>query len=393
MRRRVAFAFSEGMSYPPTFHNMKAYYVTREMERRGHRIDWVKVGGREKAWNQDGIRFAVLRDLSEGHLTNILRILSLARYCIARRIQLVYLDEWLFLRKRPLARLAGQMMLRRLGMKLVLDQRDPYVDFEVATGELALGTKKLRQLSRLKYLLLRQTDLIVLPSRAYAHLYESEGVPEKRVLGAFRGVDTELFRPLPAQSDARSKMGLSGKYVIGWFGLMHSYRMIRETIVPLIENLSKEIPNAHILIGGEGPLLSEFQRLQSSDASDSFTLLGTIPYSRLPEYISICDVTICPVNPEYRFTGHSNWLKIAESIAVGTPVVATKTEGTDFDYRDTRGVVWVGSDYESFLKALQDIRRAPGAYRADAMEQARQFDAYSIKRTIPQIVDRVLSLL
>ena len=286
----------------------------------------------------------------------------------------------------------GQMILRRLGVKVILDQRDPFVDFEIASGELQEGTREQRRLASMRPLLLSQTDLIILPSEAYESLYVSEGIPESKVFGVFRGIDPKLFR-LQAPGEIRSKLGLDGDFVIGWFGLMHPYRMIRETIIPLIENLAQEMPNAHFLIGGEGALLSEFERLKGGRAAGTFTLLGSIPYSRLPEYIAACDVTICPVSTRFRFTNHSNWLKIAESISVGTPIVATRTEIAEKDFVDLKGVYWVGSDYESFLRALKEVEKAAGLWRAETLAQARHFGAYSIETTIPKIVDRVEALI
>ncbi|MDA4123976.1 MAG: glycosyltransferase [Thaumarchaeota archaeon] len=385
--------FSGRMNYPPDIHNMKNYYVSEEMKRRGLTVNWVQLGGPKKRWNKDGIQFAVLRAPRGGHLPEALQALPLALYCATRRIQVVYEDEWLFLRKKPWARLACQMILRGFGVKLVLDQRDPYVDFEIAAGELNEGTKIHRRLSLIRSLLLRQTDLIILPSEAYSELYISEGIPEKKVLGIFRGIDPEVFKPQVKPNDAKSKLGLEGRFVIGWFGLMHSYRMIKEIIVPLIENLAREIPNAHFLIGGEGPLLGEFDRLRSTEAGNSFTMLGTIPYTKLPDYIAASDVTICPVSTKFRFSTHSNWLKIAESVAVGTPIIATKTEISKLDYSHLKGVVWVDSDYQSFLSALKNVQKDHGLLHSEAEDQARHFEAFSIESRIPRIVDRVLALV
>ena len=390
--RRIAFAFSGRMAYPPGIHDMKAYYVTRELRARGARVDWVMVGGHQKEWYRDGIRFAVLAAPAGPRLTEALRIFRLVLYCVVRKIQLVYIDEWLFLRKRPLSRLVGHVLLRVLGMRVVLDERDPYVDFEIAAGELEEGSGRHRSLSLVREMLLHQSDLIDLPSMAYALLYESVGISKKKVFGAFRGVDTDLFKPQLHPSEVRSRMGLEGKYVIGWFGLMHSYRMIKEIIIPIIENLSRDIPNAHVLIGGEGPLMPEFLKIRNGGAGGSFTMLGTVPYSRLPDYITSSDVTICPVSPTFQFTKHSNWQKKAESISTGTPVVASRTVASETDYGGVRGVVWVNSDYPSFIGALRDIQMDPGLYRTQAREQALHFEAYSIKRTIPAIVDRVNSI-
>jgi glycosyltransferase involved in cell wall biosynthesis len=392
-RQRVAFIFSGKMSYPPSIHDMKVYYLSQEMKRRGVSVNWVRVGGREKRWDSDGIRFAVLSAPSGPGLLEAFRLMRLFLFCAIERIQLVYLDEWLFLRKNPMARLLSQMILRRMGVKLVLDERDPFVDFEVAAGELLERTRKYRFLSMMQSLLLRQTDLIILPSKAYSTLYESEGIPRTKVLGSFRGIDPELFKPQNMPNVVRSNLNLDGSFVIGWFGLMHSYRMIREIIIPLLENSAKEMPNVHFLIGGEGPLLNEFERVRNGQARSSFTLLGTVPYAKLPEHIAACDVTMCPVSTNFRMTTHSNWLKIAESLAVGIPVVATRTEASTTDYGGMKGVVWVDSDYGSFLSALKNIQKDSKFLRSEARYQARQFESYVIGYTIPKIVDRVLALI
>jgi glycosyltransferase involved in cell wall biosynthesis len=322
-----------------------------------------------------------------------LRLLRLIAFCLFERIELVYEDEWLFLRDRPVARLIAQTVLRGMGVKIVLDQRDPYVDWEIATGKLKEGTKEYKRLSSLRSLLLRQTDLIILPSEAYSALYKSEGIPEKKVFGTFRGIDTKLFRPQDRPNTTRLRLGLDRSFVIGWFGMMHSYRMINEILIPLIENLERDLPSAHVLIGGEGPLLNEFESLQHGDAGGSFTMLGNVPYSRLPDYVAACDVTICPISPSYRFSTRSNWLKIAESVAVGTPDVATRTEIASMDLKDMKGVYWVDPDYQSFLRALRDVQKNLGFWQAEASWQASHFEMYSITETIPRIVERVAQVI
>ena len=391
-KRRLVFVFSRTMTYPPVIHNVKVFYLSKELRRRGVDVAWVQLGGIERRWEEDGIRFAVLRSPRKGLFHEYFQILRLVAFCLASRINLVYEDEWLFFRKKPTVRLLGNTILRALGVKIVLDQRDPFVDFEVAAGELTEESAKLRRLTLVNSLLLRQADLVILPSKAYAAVYQSDGIPKQRVLGIFRGIDPEIFRPKTEPSPERSRLGLEGNFVVGWFGLMHKYRMIREIIIPLIENLPKEIPNAHFLIGGEGPMICEFEKIRQGPTGRSFDLLGNIPYPKLPDFIAACDVTICPVSPKFRFTMNSNWLKIAESIAVGTPIVASNTRISTLDFANVDGIVWTESDYDSFLKAIRVVQENLAFYRGGARQQATHFEAFSIRSTIPAIVDRSLAL-
>ena len=391
-RRRVAFVFSRKMDYPPVIHDIKAFYLSQEMMKQGAEVNWVQLGGDERKWKEGGINFSVLRAPRKGLFPAAFQVLRFIVFCKASGIQLVYEDEWLFLRKKAAARLLGNVILRMSGVKVVMDQRDPFVDFEVAAGQLVEGSGKYRRLSLLRSLLLRQADLIVLPSKAYAAEYMAEGIPKEKVLGVFRGVDPDLFTLPPGRSARRSALGLEDDFVVGWFGLMHPYRMVREIIVPLIENLPRRIPNAHFLIGGEGPLLGDFEKLRRGPAGRQFTFLGAVPYAELPSYIAACDVTICPVSTKFRFTMNSNWLKIGESIAVGTPIVASRTNSSGTDFAGVGGITWAETDYESFLRALVEVHKDLESRRADARAQASRFESFAIRRTIPMIVDRALAL-
>jgi len=63
------------------------------------------------------------------------------------------------------------------------------------------------------------------------------------------------------------------------------------------------------------------------------------------------------VSTKNRFSLFSAWLKIAEALAVGRPVVATRTFTSFVDFKDLRGVVWVGSTYEEFLNGIKWARQ------------------------------------
>lgn len=367
---------------------MKCYYVTKELLARGDRVTWVRLGGKDKTHFAEGIEFTGIPLPPTNPLFTAFSLLRLVLFCVARRIQIVYLDEWLFFRHRPMSRLAGVIGLRISGAKVVLDERDPLVDFETATGEFSKTSQGYRQTIRAASLSERLSSLVILTSKAYEQLYISDGFPVKKVIGIFRGVDPELFNPMASPDLIRSKFGLDDKFVIGWFGLMHPFRQIKEVLVPVARGISKAIPNAHVLIGGEGPLFGEFQSLSAEDDIPA-TVLGFIPYADLPRYIAACDVLLCPVDPRFRFTQRSAWLKIVEALAVGRPIIASRTMISELDYKDLRGVIWVESDLKSFMNALGELKRNYPSYLSQAQDQARHIEDYSVSSTIIKIVDRV----
>ena len=170
---------------------------------------------------------------------------------------------------------------------------------------------------------------------------------------------------------------------------MHRFRLIREVIVPLIER-ADTIPNAHFVIGGDGPLRDEFLNLRKIRPEVPFTLLDFIPYHDLAKYIGACDVLLCPVDTSYRITRLALSLKVVESLATGRPVIVTRTPACLATFGDLKGIVWVDGKLESFQEVLQHFRRKPFFYKHISTKQAQSLRGFSIAATIPRIVDRIL---
>jgi glycosyltransferase involved in cell wall biosynthesis len=388
---RFAFLFSEPVAYPPSVHNIKCYYVSKELVKRGDSVTWIQLGRKSRKSSADGLEFITIPSFAANRVTNFLSIILMVIHCLARRVQVAYIDEWLFFRERPTKRLALIVGLRIVGVKAVLDQRDPFIDFEIASGWISTGSTQLRRFQSRQLLLQRLSNLLILPSKAYADLLASEGVPQEKLLGTFRGVDTDLFFANQDAGQIRASLGLGDKFVIGWFGLMHSYRLIKEVMVPLIEDISRVTPDAHIVIGGEGPLRDEFDRLVKRGGLP-LSLVGMVAYDNLPRYISACDVLLCPVDDRFRFSNHSAWLKIAESLAVGRPIIASKTMIAQTDFKDLKGVVWVPPTLEGFMNGLKEVHDGYPRYLSLAKEQANDFESYSTKTTLVAVADRLESL-
>ena len=139
------------------------------------------------------------------------------------------------------------------------------------------------------------------------------------------GVNLDLFRPIGKEM-ARCHLGLDGESVILFVG----------RIVPLkgIDNLLKAMTYLErkrgiklVVIGGDEHSQAELQRLKSLSWSlkihESVIFLGLVQQERLPFYYSAAD--LCVVPSYYESFG----LVLLESLACGTPVVATKVGGAE----------------------------------------------------------------
>jgi glycosyltransferase involved in cell wall biosynthesis len=388
-RRHVAFAFSVAMVYPPDSDNNKTSYVTRELLRRGARVTWVRLAGPRGKWAADGIDFVELSGNRKGFMGPWIRLGRFLSWCRKEKVDCVYGDDWLFLREHPMQRLVVQVGLRTLGIGFAYDQRDPYVDFQVATGALAKDSWTARQLTTISRLAARFTDLCIWPSQVYEKEMRARGLTAKHSIGVIRGVDGDAFNPDVDGRPLRQRLGLEGKFVVGWIGMMLPYRQIKETLIPLIEGAFTIMPDVHFIIGGQGEMEEAFRDLVQRKPELNLSLLGYVPYAELPGTIAACDVMLCPLNADHEFIRNSTPLKIIESLAMGRPVIATAVRAKDDDYSGLEGIIWTGSGHQDFARALALAIRDYGEIRARAEAQARRFSAYLVSTKISLIVDQV----
>lgn len=386
---KVAFLFDEEPEFPPDLNNMKCYYVSEELARRGFDVTWVSLSGTAPRRSGD-ISFVSLRVPALRVLSLLFASIGVLAYCLANSVRVVYIDGWFYARDSPLRQLATIAALRASGVCVVVDQRDPYLDFEVARGAVRPGSLRHSLLKVHESATLNACSLLVLPSKAYERLLTSEGAPAAKVKGIFRGIDLGKFNPMVDGSRIRSELGLEGKFVVGWFGVMYGFRQVKEVLVPLALSVERWVPNARMVIGGRGSLEGSVRNATKAEGGGRFDYVGAVEYSRLPEYLAACDVLVCPVSTRFRFTRHSNWLKIIEGLATGVPVIATRTEISELDFRGLKGIVWTGEGLGDFQSSIESTYQALEEAKSSARWQAGALTEFGIEKTIPVLVDQVV---
>lgn len=135
------------------------------------------------------------------------------------------------------------------------------------------------------------------------------------------GVDLERFRPLP-QAQMRTELGVSGEPLLLSVGHLIERKGHHVAIEALAE-LVKHRPGARLVIIGEGEERAALTALAARlGVTDQVRLTGSLPNTDLLKWYSAADVLLLCSSRE----GWANVL--LESMACGTPVVATDIWGT-----------------------------------------------------------------
>jgi D-inositol-3-phosphate glycosyltransferase len=185
------------------------------------------------------------------------------------------------------------------------------------------------------------------------------------------GVDLERFRPLP-RATARARLGLApnSKAVlfVGRIQRLKGLEVLLRAFARL-SDLSAEL----LIVGGRPgstPESREIARLQHLASrlgiAERTRFLGAVAHEELPAYYSAADVSVMPSSYE------SFGLVAVESLACGTPVVATRVGGLRSIVRDgDTGLLVPWRDAELFAERLRRVL-TDDALRSRLAGQARE---------------------
>ncbi len=134
------------------------------------------------------------------------------------------------------------------------------------------------------------------------------------------GVNLDLFRPVQREI-ARYRLGLNGESIIVFVGRIIPLKGI-DNMLKAFAHLEQKERVKVVVIGGENHDQAEMQRLKKLSRTlkvdQSVEFRGSVSQEMLPLFYSAAD--LCVVPSYYESFG----LVILESLACGTPVVATK---------------------------------------------------------------------
>jgi len=155
---------------------------------------------------------------------------------------------------------------------------------------------------------------------AMARLYDAD--PGKVSLVPC-GVDLSVFRPLD-QKSVRNRLGLNGEKILLYVGRVEPLKGL-DLLVETAAQMDSEEGVRMMVVGADANGGQEMDRVKQlakeRDLEDKIEFVGQVDHAELPLYYNAADVCVVPSYYE------SFGLVALESMACGTPVVATRVGG------------------------------------------------------------------
>jgi glycosyltransferase involved in cell wall biosynthesis len=186
------------------------------------------------------------------------------------------------------------------------------------------------------------------------------GMPADRIRVHHTGIDLDRFRPVDRVM-AKAALGIAGPLLISVGNLV-----ARKGQVLALAALA-ELPEASLLVVGEGPERARLERLAGELAiAGRVRFLGVQPHDAMPALIAAADALVLPTVSE----GLANvWV---EALACGTPVVTSDVGGArDVIDRPAAGRL-VPRDSAAIAASVRELLAAPPD-QAEVREGAERF--------------------
>ena len=173
------------------------------------------------------------------------------------------------------------------------------------------------------------------------------GADPRRARVLRNGVDLGLFRPL-ARDDLRARMGIDGPAIASVGHLVA--RKGHDLAIAALETL----PGWTLLLAGDGPERGALERLAvARGLSGRVRFLGRLAQEELARLYNVADVLVLASDRE----GWANVL--LESMACGTPVVATRIWGTPEVVSSPAAGLLVARDARAIADGVRALAASP----------------------------------
>ena len=277
-------------------------FTSSQGETSGHDQDWL---------NKFGVQ--VIRDKSKILLPSWRVTRSVKKIALENKIDVV-----IFGAAAPLAFMSKS--LRKIGVKKIVALTHGHEVWWAKIFPFKLAIKRIgKSVDYLTYL------------GEFTRLAIAKALSEKsrkKLVRIAPGIDTAHFIPRADGFQKRIELGLQDKKIIISVGrLVH--RKGQDKLIEAMPAIVEKIPNAHLLIVGEGPYKNYLEKLVTKlSLRDNVTFAGRVLYDKLPTYLSAADLFAMPSRS--RFFGlevEGLGIVYLEASACGIPVVAGNSGG------------------------------------------------------------------
>ena len=262
---------------------------------------------------------------------------------------------------------------RILGVPVILDVHDAVPEFYASkfVGDRgSLVFKLLVIVERLSALLASQ---VIVPTQLWKERLLSRSVDSSHCTVIRYLPDPRMFYPRPKQQN---------RFLIVYPGTLNFHQGV-DVAIKAFARVLKEIPEAELHIYGEGPAKPYLAQLVLRlGVARKVKLHEMLPKAQIVEVMAQSDLAVEPKLIASRFANETCSVKLLEFMALGVPVVASRTRVHDFYYADQMIKFYEADDEKDLADAILML------FRDEALRRSIASEALKYIRTNNWLIER-----
>jgi glycosyltransferase involved in cell wall biosynthesis len=161
----------------------------------------------------------------------------------------------------------------------------------------------------------RNADAVLPVTQVLAGKIVSTGIDPRNISVIHNGINMERFAAAPDGDEAKRRLGLGDKLVLGFTGFVREWHGL-ERVVDLIAAHPEE--HLHLLIVGDGPAVATIKsRARRQGVEARITVTGIVGRDDIARYVAAFDIALQP-----DVVAYASPLKLFEYMYMGKAVVA-----------------------------------------------------------------------
>jgi colanic acid biosynthesis glycosyl transferase WcaI len=225
------------------------------------------------------------------------RMRNYASFCVSAALAGMWMerpDVIIATSPQLLVGLSGWWLAALKRVPLVFEVRDLWPESLAAVGagdEKSLLHRTLGAIAGFLYR--RSTHIVVVTPAFKEHLIRYWNVPAEKISLVANGVETEMFAPQSAETDAQTRagLGLEGKFLVCYSGTMGMAHGL-DTVLDAAAQLREQAPSVQFLLVGEGADKQRVVDLAKECGLANVTFLDQRPREEIPALISASDACL-----------------------------------------------------------------------------------------------------
>jgi len=271
----------------------------------------------------------------------------------------------------------------------VFELRDLWPETIKTVGVMKQG-RVIETLEKIELALYRSSDKVIAVTDAFKSNLIKRGIDADNIEVVTNGSNIELFAPREKDEKLLDSLGLKNKFIIGYIGT-HGMCHGLDFIVNSLKYIEDD--TIHFLFIGDGAMKCQIVDISNSLALTNITFVDAISKEKVPQYLSICDVSLAPLKRDDNFKTVIP-SKIFEASAMQKPTLLG-VEGQAQEIIETygAGLCYEPENKKDFIEKLYRLKEDRDLYSScqdGCQKLALNFDRKGLAKKMLKILEEIV---